>query len=279
MRVTILGASGFIGRALSAALRARADTVVTASLRDPERAAQASAGSDAIVNLAGASIAGRWTEARKRAVLASRTTLPHAYFNALAGVTLRPAVYVSASAVGYYGTSRSATFTEASPPGDDFLARVCIAWEAEAQRAGTLGMRVACVRTGLVLGRGGGALAVLLPLFRLGLGGVVGDGEQWYSWIHLDDVVGLYLHVLDDHAGAFNATAPEPVTNRAFTRELGRALRRPTPLPLPTFAARLLLGEGATLLTEGQRVLPQAALDSGYAFRYASIDRALAAIV
>jgi uncharacterized protein (TIGR01777 family) len=276
VRVTVLGASGFIGGALVRALAGRADAAVSASLRDPERAAALSAGSDVVVNLAGASIAGRWTAARKRAIAESRSALPHAYLDALRRVASRPSVYVSASAIGYYGTSRDATFTESSPPGHDFLADVCVAWEGEAERARELGMRVARVRTGLVLGRDGGAFARLQPVFALGLGGIVGDGGQWYSWIHLDDLIALYLHAIDEADGALDATAPEPVTNRAFTRELGRALGRPTPFPVPRAALALLLGEGAVLLTEGQRVLPEAALRAGFAFRYPTVDRAFA---
>src|ERR1700733_1260983 len=168
MRITILGASGFIGRPLAAALRARGDEVVQASLRDPARAAEASAGSDAVVNLAGAPVAVRWTEASKRAMTTSRVDLPRAYMEALARTGDRPKAYVSASGVGYYGTSPTSTFVESSPPGEDFLARLCVAWEAQADRAAALGMRVAKVRTGLVMGLDGGVLGKLLPVFRLG---------------------------------------------------------------------------------------------------------------
>jgi uncharacterized protein (TIGR01777 family) len=278
MNVTILGASGFIGRALSAALTARGDVVRAASLRDPARAAAASAGSDAVVNLAGATLAVRWTAARKHAIRASRTELPHAFLDALAQLESRPRTYVSSSAIGYYGPSRTGTFSESSPPGNDFLARVCVAWEAEAQRARDIGMRVAIVRTGLALGAGGGALAKLLPLFRLGLGGVVASGEQWYSWIHLDDLIALYQLAIDRFDGPLNATAPLPVTNREFTRTLGRVLHRPTLVPVPAFALRLILGEGEMVLTAGQRVVPDAALAAGFTFRYPTLEPALAAI-
>lgn len=279
MRITIIGASGFIGRPLAAALRARGDDVVTTSLRDPARAAAASEGSDVVVNLAGAAVSERWTDAHKREIERSRVDLPHAFIDALKGLDRKPAQFVSASAIGYYGTSRTATFTEASPPGSDFLARVCVGWETEAQRAHELGLRVAIVRTGLVLGPGGGALAALLPLFRIGVGGVVASGEQWYSWIHIDDQVGIYLRAIDGFDGVVNATAPNPVTNKAFTAALGAAVHRPTFLPTPAFAISLLLGEGAIVVTEGQRVLPEATLASGYRFKYASLDAALQAIV
>lgn len=275
----MLGASGFVGRALVAALGARGDDVRATSLRDPVRAAALADGSDVVVNLAGAPVAERWTDERKRAIASSRIDLPRAFLTALESVSHRPQTYVSASAIGYYGMSRTATFTETSPPGDDFLARVCAAWEAEATRAGTLGMRVAIVRTGVVLGRDGGALAKLLPLFRCGLGGPVASGEQWTSWIHLDDHIGIYLRAIDSYAGTLNATAPQPVTNRDFTRALAAAVHRPAFFPAPAFALKLVFGEGATILTEGQRVLPQAALAAGYAFRYPEIGAACASLV
>jgi hypothetical protein len=279
VRVTVLGASGFIGRRLVAALRARGDVVVELSLRDPEAAAAASAGSDAVVNLAGAPISVRWTAATKEALKSSRVDLPRRYLAALAGAAERPKAYVSASAVGYYGTSRSATFVETSPPGDDFLAGVCVAWEAEAETAATLGMRVTKLRTGLVLGSEGGALAMLFPVFRLGLGGPVGDGGQWYSWIHADDAVGIILHAVDGVDGVLNAVAPKPVTNRDFSRALGRVVHRPAFLPTPAFATRLMLGEGAIIVNEGQRVLPQRTLATGYVFRHPDLDEALSSLL
>jgi uncharacterized protein (TIGR01777 family) len=279
MNVTVLGGSGFIGSALVAALRRRGDSVRTASLRDPARAAEASEGSDVVVNLAGSPVAERWTEERKREIARSRSDLPAAYLGQLERLARRPAAYVSASAIGYYGTSRTATFTESSPPGDDFLARVCVAWEAQALRARDLGLRAAIVRTGLVLGTGGGALAKLLPLFRSGLGGPVASGEQWCSWIHLDDQIGIYLLAIDGYAGTLNATAPNPVTNRDFTRALAAAVHRPALLPAPEFALKLAFGEGAYVVTEGQRVLPEAALAAGYRFRYPEIAGACANLV
>jgi uncharacterized protein (TIGR01777 family) len=279
MTVTVLGGSGFIGSALVAALRRRGDSVRTASLRDPARAAEASEGSDVVVNLAGSPVAERWTEERTREIARSRSDLPAAYLGQLERLARRPAAYVSASAIGYYGTSRTATFTESSPPGDDFLARVCVAWEAQALRARDLGLRAAIVRTGLVLGTGGGALAKLLPLFRSGLGGPVASGEQWCSWIHLDDQIGIYLLAIDGYAGTLNATAPNPVTNRDFTRALAAAVHRPALLPAPEFALKLAFGEGAYVVTEGQRVLPEAALAAGYRFRYPEIAGACANLV
>jgi uncharacterized protein (TIGR01777 family) len=279
MRVTILGASGFIGRHLTAALRKRGDEVISASLRDPQAAATAAAGSDAIVNLAGASVSERWTDAHKREIERSRTTLPHALLDALAKLEHKPARYVSASAIGYYGTSETATFTEASPPGNDFLAGVCVGWETEALRARDLGMRVAIVRTGLVLGADGGALAKLLPLYKLGLGGIVASGKQWYSWIALADQIGIYLHAIDGASGVLNATAPNPVTNADFTQKLAAAVHRPAFFPVPSFALSIILGEGALVVTDGQRVLPEHTIASGYRFQFEALDVALANIL
>jgi uncharacterized protein (TIGR01777 family) len=271
--------SGFIGRHLAAALRGRGDDVVAASLRDPAGAAASCASADVIVNLAGASVSERWTAAHKAEIERSRIELPRAFLDALAALERKPAQYISASAIGYYGTSLDATFTETSPAGSDFLAGVCVGWETQAQRARDLGMRVAIIRTGLVLGADGGALAKLLPIFKLGMGGVVASGEQWYSWIHIDDQVGIYLRAIDGFDGVLNGTAPEPVKNREFTAALGAAVHRPTFLPTPGFAISLVLGEGAVVVTQGQRVVPEATLRSGYRFKYATIDAALEAVV
>lgn len=279
MKVLILGASGFIGKRLIAALRIRQDEVATASLRDPRRAAALAADSDVVVNLAGESIAQRWTTRAKAAIRSSRTDAPRAFIDALLRLPQRPRRYISASAVGYYGISRQETFDEQSPPGEDFLAGVCIGWEREASRVLEHGIGLSILRTGVVLGAGGGMLAKVLPIFKAGGGGVVGDGGQWYSWIHIDDAVGLYQFAIDGAEGIFNATAPTPVTNRDFTAALSRALNRPAILPVPAFALKLLLGEGAVIALEGQRVVPRRALDSGYAFRYTKIEGALRSLV
>jgi uncharacterized protein len=278
MRVGILGATGFIGRHLSDALRTRGDDVVAASMRNPETAARELSSCDTVVNLAGESLAQRWNAAVKHNILYSRTEQPRRFLDALATFPAHPVTFVSASAIGYYGTSETETFTEESPPGDDFLARVCIAWEREAQRAETLGMRVAIVRTGVVLGDGG-ALEQMLAPFRLGAGGIIGSGRQWLSWVHVDDVVGVYLMAIDGVSGVLNATAPNPVTNEDFTRALGRAVHRPTIFPTPTFALRLLLGEGADMLLSGQRVLPRRTQAEGYVYQFTEIDEALAKAV
>ena len=275
MRVAVAGASGFIGTHLDAALRARGDEVVEVSLRDPRQAAQSIAGCDVVVNLAGESLAQRWTTDVKRRVMESRSTLPTSFLDELAAVEPKPKAYVSASAVGYYGTSEAATFTEASPPGNDFLAEVCVAWERTAQRAKAYGMRVAMLRAGLVLGTDGGALSKLLPIFKAGTGGRVGSGKQWYSWIHIDDAVGVYLLAIDRVEGPMNATAPNPVRNEEFTHALAGVLHRPSALPVPSFMVKLALGEGAMMVLEGQRVLPERTMNEGYTFKYPALDAAL----
>lgn len=279
MRVGVIGANGFIGRHLVRALGERGDTAVPASLRDVAAAADAVAACDAVVNLAGEPIAQRWNARVKVKIVQSRVDAPRALIDALAAKPTRPAAYISASAVGYYGTSETQTFTETSPAGDDFLARTCAGWEREAMRASEFGMRVAIVRTGVALGSDGGALAEMLPPFKLGAGGVIGNGRQWISWVHVDDVVGVYLKALDGTSGVLNATAPNPVTNAEFTHALGRALHRPTILPTPTFALRVMLGEGADMLLEGQRVVPARTQAEGYVFRFTRVDDALAQIL
>jgi uncharacterized protein len=276
MKIALLGGSGFVGRHLAPALRARGDDVTTVSLRDVEHAADAASSCDAIVNLAGEPLDQRWTAALKRRIEASRVELPRRFLDALSQRPHGCTIYVSASAVGYYGTSETETFVEESRPGDDFLARVCVGWEREARRAEGFGMRVAIVRTGIALGSDGGALSKMLPPFRSGVGGRVGSGQQWLSWVHVDDLAGVYLMALDSISGPLNATAPNPVTNAVFTQALGAALHRPTKLPVPTIALRMLLGEGADMLLTGQRVLPRRAEESGYSFKFSELTAALA---
>ncbi len=278
MRIAVFGASGFIGGHLTAALRARGDDVHAGSLRDPAAAAHLADGCDVVVNLSGEPIGQRWNAAVKRAIGESRVELPRRFIEALAAAKHLPRAYISASAVGYYGSSERRTFTESSPPGSDFLADVCVRWEREADLAGALGMRVAKIRTALALGNGG-ALAKIVPPFRLGLGGIIGSGRQWFPWIHIDDLVGIYLLAIDGADGVLNAVAPNPVTNAQFTHALGRALHRPTIVTTPTFALRTMLGEGADVVLTGQRVLPERTLALGYRFVYETIDDALHAIL
>ncbi len=280
MKILLLGAQhGFVGQHLIRALRLRQDEIVCASLREPQKAADLAQDYDVVVNLAGESIAQKWTPAVKAALRTSRVDAPRAFLHALSHQPRRPRRYISASAIGYYGFSKNATFDEKSPAGQDFLAELCVAWEHEAQYALELDMGLSLIRTGLVLGPDGGMLARLLPIFKSGGGGPVGDGQQWYSWIHIDDLIAIYLRAIDGEDGIVNATAPNPVTNKAFTVALGHAVHRPAILPVPSFALKMMLGEGMVIATEGQRVLPARLLANGYTFKYPTIEGALASIV
>jgi uncharacterized protein (TIGR01777 family) len=314
MKIAITGATGFIGRALCLALVRDGHSVV-AMTRDPERArerlSQAHAapnaesyvlqiffGSqvqvvdwrnesaampevDGVIHLAGESVAGRWSEEKKRRIRESRVEGTRRLVEAIRRADPRPRVLVSTSAVGYYGDRGEEELTEASAPGDDFLAGVCREWEEEAQRAEALGVRVARLRLGVVLARDGGALGAMLPAFRLGLGGPLGDGRQWFPWIHRADVVGLYRLALENEAasGPILAVAPETVRQAEFARSLAVVLRRPAVLPAPAFALRLLLGEFAGRLLDSQRVVPARAQTLGYSFRYPRLVPALRAIL
>jgi uncharacterized protein (TIGR01777 family) len=275
MRIAVFGASGFIGSHLVAALQARGDEVTTGSMREPHAAAAAAGATDAVVNLAGEPIAQRWSAEIKQRIRESRTALPSKFFDALAHVDPKPQAYISASAIGYYGSSEDASFTESSPPGMDFLAQVCVEWENVAQRGRDYGMRVACVRNGLALGRDGGVFAKILPVFKTGTGGRLGTGKQWYSWIHIDDLVGIYILAIDKLAGAINGTAPNPVRNKDFTEMLAKALHRPAALPVPKFALTMILGEGAEMALQGQRVLPERAQAEGFMFKYPTLESAI----
>jgi hypothetical protein len=296
MNVTLTGATGLLGSRIVAALRARGDMVTVLS-RDPGRArstlgdveahawrsldepapAAALSGRDGVVHLAGENIAQRWSDETRRAIQESREVGTRNLIAGLGAAEPRPRVLVAASAVGYYGPRGDERLAEDAPPGDDFLARVCVAWEREAQPARELGLRVVSLRNGVVLDSAGGALARMLPFFRLGIGGPVAGGDQYMSWIHADDVAGLYLAALDGDGwdGAFNASAPEPATNRDFSRALGRALHRPAFAPVPGRAVRLLYGDMAEIVTEGQRAVPARALERGYAFRHTDLEAAL----
>ncbi|MEM6292689.1 MAG: TIGR01777 family oxidoreductase [Myxococcota bacterium] len=289
MRVAITGASGFVGRALAEALRARGDEPVAArrsgdaalrwSTADGFTPSNALSGFDAVVHLAGENIAsGRWTDARKARIKASRVEGTRRVVEALKAADPRPATLVSISAVGYYGTPGGTELDEDAPAGTDFLADVCAAWEAEAVEAEALGVRVARLRLGTVLGVGGGALGKMLPAFKLGVGGRLGDGDQYMSWVHLEDVVRAILYVLDDAncSGPYNVTAPTPVPNRDFTKTLGKVLGRPTVLPVPKFALRAAFGEMADhILLQGQRVVPTRLRAAGFAFEHAELEAAL----
>lgn len=283
MNVLMTGASGFVGTRLSALLRERGHTVLAVSRA---RGAQvdwtdaslsaALARCDAIVNLAGANVFGRrWNEAFKRELVESR--VPPTRRLATLAARARTRVFVSASAVGYYGDSARVGLDEAAPRGDDFLAELCGQWEAACAPAEDGGVRVQRLRIGLVLGRDGGALERLQRVFRLGVGGRLGSGRQWVSWIHLDDLCALVLRALEDESvrGVWNATAPNPVTNAELTRALAHAVHRPAIFPVPAPAIRLALGEAAYVLLGGQHVLPKRALAAGFSFRFPEIAGAL----
>jgi|SRR5579884_1490697 len=300
MRVALTGATGLIGRAVLRALRDRGDTVA-ALTRDPERArallggegvelhrwseperqappAAALEGSQAIVHLLGEPIAQRWTPAARRRILDSRVLSTDRLVEAISaiGPGSRPEVLLCQSAIGYYGPRGDEALDETAAPGGDFPASVSVAWEQSALRAQPLA-RLIRTRTGVVLAPGGGALARMLPVFRLGLGGPVAGGRQYVSWVHIADVVGGFLRLLGDAraSGAFNLTAPSPASNAEFSRALGRALRRPAVLPVPAAALRLLYGEMATVVTTGQRVLPTRLLELGFQFEFPDLDAAL----
>jgi len=297
MRVTVTGATGLIGSRLIAGLKRRGDEVTVLS-RDPGRAraslsveaaawdagrepapTHALAGRDAVVHLAGEPVAQRWTSGAKERIRRSRELGTRNLVEGLREAEPRPAALVSSSAVGYYGPHGDEVLDEQAPPGSDFLAEVTRVWEREADRAGELGMRVVRVRTGVVLDPRGGALKKMLWPFRLGVGGPVAGGRQYMPWIHVDDVVGIYERALDDDtwSGAVNATAPQPVTNRAFSKALGRALKRPALAPVPALAIRILYGEMADIVTKGQRAVPRRTQDLGYAFAHPDLDEALRA--
>lgn len=296
MRVAITGSSGLIGTALCHALERDGHTVVRVvregdigpgSVRwAPDRGdidAEALEGLDGVVHLAGAGIGDkRWTEARKRTVLESRTKGTDLLARALASLDDKPPVLVSASAIGFYGDRGDEVLTEASSPGSGFLADVVVAWEGAAAPAEQAGIRVPRLRSGLVLSRRGGALGRMLPLFRLGLGGRLGSGDQWWSWITLADEVRVIRFLLEHEVtGPVNATGPAPVTNAAFTRALGAALHRPAILAVPRFAPKLVLGPELAdeLLFASQRVLPDVLTHAGFLHRHAELPQALAAVV
>ena len=295
MRVAITGSSGLIGSALKAELTARGHDPIAIVRGDPAPGeipwdpatgtleSGRLVGVDAVVNLAGPSIADhRWTSSYKRELRDARIAATRLVAETIARTTGGPRVLVSASGVNYYGESDTATFDETSPAGDGFLAQLCVDWEASTAAASDAGVRVATIRTGLVLSADGGALAKMRPLFRLGLGGRFGSGRQWQSWIAIDDHVAAMIHLLEGAAsGPVNLVAPIPVTNREFTATLGRVLGRPAVIPIPKFGPALVFGRELvdTLLFRGQRVLPAALVADGFEFRFRTLEPALRAIL
>ena len=296
MKVFLTGATGFIGTTLVRALADRGDECLVLSRGDrnpwpglPVRLIQGDPaaagrwekevnGTDAVINLAGERIVDpphRWSEERKRRLRTSRIETTRNVTAAVRLAAKPPGTLLSGSAIGFYGGRGDTLVDESMPPGDDFLARLCVDWEAAAREAEVVS-RVVLLRSGVVLGKDGGGLSPLMMVFKLGLGGPWGDGSQWWSWIHLADEIGLILMALDQPLrGAINLTAPNPVTVEEFARSMGQALHRPAMLRVPEFALRMTLGEAADALLNLQRVAPKQALEAGYAFRFPTIDMAL----
>jgi hypothetical protein len=291
MKILITGASGLLGTALQKSFNEKGYEMLLAGRGKPKNANEIEwdveagfaepeklEGIEAVIHLAGEPVSGRWTDEKKRKIHDSRVLGTRSVVEALSGLQAKPKVFVSASGIGYYGDRGDDVMTEMSGPGDTFLAKVCRDWEAEARRAEDVGIRTVLVRTGIVLSKHGGALAEMLTPFKFGVGGVVGSGKQWMSWLALDDIIAIYNHVLEDESmrGAFNATSPDPVTNEEFTKALGSVLYRPTILPLPEFAVNLIFGEmGDALLLDSTRAVPKRLEEAGFEFKFTDLTTAL----
>src|SRR5216684_1044002 len=293
MKIAITGATGFVGSRLTntlldgghnirALVRRRAyglpgvDQIYEWDSAKSEPPPESLEGAEAVIHLAGEPVARRWSPEVKRLIRTSRVDGTRHLVNALSTLTCRPRVLICASAIGFYGSRGDEVLTEESSAGDDFLARVVVDWEKSAVLAAALGIRVVRLRLGVVLGKGG-ALAKMRPPFRMGVGGRIGSGRQWMSWIHIEDVIGLIQFALanDALAGPVNATAPKPVTNSEFTRDLGSALHRPAIFPIPKFALKMMFGEMAEVIVASQRVVPAVAVNAGYRFRFPELSPAL----
>jgi uncharacterized protein len=300
MKILITGATGLIGRSVCRSLINEGHQIVILSRRQPapidlagiiafrwepeaeSPPAEAWEGVEAVIHLAGEPVAAaRWTEEQKRRIRDSRVKGSHNLVTGMRAAPRIPKILISASAVGYYGDRGDEILNESSDPGSGFLSEVCLDWEAESARARELGVRVALVRIGVALSPSGGALEKMLLPFKLGLGGRLGDGRQWFPWIHIEDIVGIFLHALMSPAvdGPINGVAPGIVTNEEFTRELAAALNRPVFFPVPQFALRILMGEMAEVVTASQRVISQVALDTGYRFKYPNLRPALESLL
>lgn len=287
MKILMTGATGFIGSHLKLRLERSGCTVLAVSRR-PGAAYDWSDASlakgvdeaDAVIHLAGENIfAKRWNVRQKEILVSSRIDSTKRLAALVA--KRKPRCFLSSSAIGWYGTNETATLDEHSPRGSDFMADLCTRWEDATEAAAEAGVRTCRVRTGIVIGAGGGALTKMLPFFRFGIGGPLGSGRQWMSWVHLDDVCALYefLLVSDRAIGAYNGTSPNPVTNKEFSRALGRVLHRPSALPVPEPMLRLTLGEVAGCLVTGQKVLPRRAEETGFRFEHPQIEEALRAVL
>jgi uncharacterized protein (TIGR01777 family) len=297
MKIAITGATGFVGSRLVVKLLDRSDDILILT-RNPDKARRMYpksiypkieiipyiatesgdwqkeiSGCDAVINLAGEPISERW-------IVASRQIGTEKIVEAITLAAQKPKVLINSSAIGYYGTSETASFDENSPPGGDFLADVCKKWETAAQKVKDYGTRLVILRTGIVLDNGG-ALGKMIPPFKLFAGGPIGSGRQWFSWIHRDDLINLIIYCLDrpEISGTFNATAPNPVRMKEFCQILGEVMNRPSWLPVPDFALEILLGEGAKIVLEGQEVLPKATQAIGFDYRYPNLEAALEEIV
>jgi uncharacterized protein len=294
MRILITGASGLIGTALRKSFEKKGYEMLLASRGEPraENDIQWNAdagfidedlprleGIDAVIHLAGESISAlRWTDEKKKSIRDSRVHGTRTMIETFARLEKKPKVFISASAIGFYGDRGDEEMTETSSAGDTFLSEVSKEWESESRRAEDMGIRTVLLRNGIVLSKEGGALATMMTPFKLGVGGVVGSGKQWMSWVSLDDVVGIVNYVLENETlrGAVNVASPNPVTNEEFTRTFGEVLYRPTFLPLPEFAVNLVFGEmGDALLIDSTKVVPKRLLDAGYEFKYPDLKSAL----
>lgn len=292
MRILICGASGLIGKALTKALEAKGCELLLAGRKEPQDERETKwtiedgfaeperlEGLDAVIHLAGESVSAlRWTDEKKAAIRSSRVDGTRSVLDALAKLKSRPKVLISGSAVGFYGDRDDEILTESSTSGDNFLAKTCREWEAESRRAEDAGIRTVLLRTGIVLSKDGGALATMLLPFKLGVGGVIGDGKQWMSWISLDDEIRAIEFVLEHEEvrGAVNLVSPNPVTNQEFTTALGEALYRPTFIPLPEFAVSMLLGEmGDELLLSSTRAVPARLEQLGFEWQFPELKPAL----
>lgn len=296
MRFTLIGGSGFIGSALASLLLdeghqvtvvdlapsrvpgARSITIDLMTARPPRECLE---GVDAVIHLAGKNIFGRWTADFKKSLWDSRIVTVRNTVDAIAETSMKPHAFICASAVGYYGDHDDRLITENDAPGQGYLAELCQAWEAEAAKVEAFGVRRVSIRTGLVLGKSGGLMGAILPLFRLGLGGRLGSGVQWFPWIHLDDIAPIYRHaaLTGSLHGPLNCVSPNPVTNAEFTRTLARAMHRPAIFPVPRFALRLVYGEFADEILRSQRAGAAKLIASGYVFARPKLDTALASIV
>jgi uncharacterized protein (TIGR01777 family) len=293
MKILISGASGWVAKHLIPTLEAKGHEIHSLVRKEATNSKEIQwdaeegftegeqaklEGFDVVIHLAGENVAGTWTKEKKRRIRDSRVTGTKVLVEALGKTQAPPKHFLAASAIGYYGNRGDEILTETSPPGEGFLAEVCVAWEAESRKAADFGARVVFFRTGIVLSKDGGALAQMLTPFSFGVGGVVGGGKQWMSWIAMEDLIGIIHLALENEnvRGALNSTAPNPVTNETFTKTLGEVLNRPTILPIPEFGVKFIFGEmGETLLLQGCRVIPKKLQDLGFTFKYSELKDAL----